>query len=92
MKFSEVINLKFGGENTYKIFDKLNLELIENTPEEICAITAEMHERLNDTWITTEEDKKLQQRFWVLCGRDKLKSPDLHIGTEFLRQNRDLLN
>ena len=70
----------------------MNLELEENTPEEIHAVTIEMDERLKGTWQTTEEDEKLQQRFWDLFGPDKLKSSDLRIGTEFLRQNRELLS
>ena len=85
------MNLEFGGKDTNEIFAKLNLELIENTPEEIRAVTIEMDERLNGTWDSTEEDKELQQRFWALFGPDKLKSPNLRIGTEYLRQNKELL-
>ena len=92
MSFFEIMNFKFGGRDTNEIFSKLNLELIENTPEEILAVTIEMEERLNGTWKTTEEDEELQERFWLLFGSDKLKSPELRIGTEFLRQNRELLN
>jgi len=89
MNFSEIVNLEFGGVNTNNIFEKLQLELIENTPEEICAVTTEMHERLNDTWVITEEDEELQKCFWALFGTDRLKSPDLRIGAEYLRENRE---
>jgi len=91
LRFSEVMNLNIGGVDTNEILSKLNLELIENTPEEILAATIEMDERLNRTWETTKEDEELQQRFWALFGPDKLKSPDLRIGAEYLRQNKDLL-
>ncbi len=91
MSFSEILNLEFGGEPTNNIFEKLQLELIENTPEEICAVTTEMHERVNDTWVSTEEDEELQKCFWALLGPDRLKSPDLHIGAEYLRENRAFL-
>ena len=91
MTFPEIMNLEFGGVNTNNIFEKLQLELIENTPEEICSVTIEMHERVNDTWATTEEDEKLQKRFWAHCGPAMLKSPDLRIGAEYLRQNINLL-
>ena len=70
---------------------KLNLQLIENTPEEIRAVTIEMDERINGRWNTTEEDEELQQRFWALYGPDKLKSPDLRIGAEYLRENQELI-
>ena len=92
MTFTEIMNFKFGGVDTNKIFSRMHLELIENTPEEICAVTVEMDERLNGTWETTEEDEKLQQRFWDLFGPDKLKSPNLRIGADYLRQNKDLLD
>ena len=91
MSFSEIINLEFGSIDTNEIFAKLNLELIENTPKEIRDVTIEMDERLNGTWVTTEEDEELQKRFWSLFGPDKLKSLNLRIGTEYLRQNKELL-
>jgi len=91
MSFSEIMSLEFGGKNTNEIFSELNLELIENTPEEIHTVTIEMDERLKGTWQTTPEDEKLQERFWALFGPDKLKSPDLHIGAEYLRENQELL-
>ena len=40
MSFFEIMNLDFGGKNTHEILSKLNLELIENTPEEIRANAA----------------------------------------------------
>ena len=91
MTFYEIMNLKFGGKDTNEIFEKLNLELIENTHEEISAVTIEMDERLNGTWQISEEDEKLQESFWALFGPDKLKSPDLLVGAEYLRQNKHLL-
>ncbi|MFC2117214.1 TIGR04372 family glycosyltransferase [Bacteroidota bacterium] len=91
MSFSEILNLKFGGKDTYEIFARLNLVLIENTAEEIIAVTIEMEQRLNDSWQNTEEDEELQKRFWALFDPDKHKNPAWRIGTEFLRQNRELL-
>ena len=92
MSFSEIMKLEFGGSDTNEIFSKLNLNLIENTPEEILDVTIEMDERLNGTWVSCEEDEELQDCFWALFGPNKLKSPDLRIGANFLRQNKDLLN
>ena len=91
MTFLEIMNLEFGGTDTNEIFQKLDLELIENTPEEIKAVSIEMDERLKGTWETKEEDEKLQEQFWLLFGPDKIKSPDLRIGIDFLRQNKDLI-
>ena len=91
MTFSEIMSLELGGKGTLETFSKLGLELIENTPEEILAATIEMDERLNGTWESTEEDEALQMRFWALIVPEKLKSHDLRIGAEYLRQNEDLL-
>ena len=91
MSFSEILNLEFGNRDTNEIFSNLNLELIENTPEEIQAVTIEMDERLSGIWQTTPEDEELQERFWALFSPDKLKSPDLRIGSQYLRDNRELL-
>ena len=74
-----------------KTFHYLGIELIENTPEEICDVTIEMDERLNGTWKTTKEDEELQHRFWDLFGLDKIKSPDLRIGSEYLTRNKELI-
>ena len=98
MNFTEIMNLEFGpiindaGNYTNKIFSELDLELLENTPDEIGEVTIEMDERLNGTWVTTEKDEELQKRFWALFGPDKLKSKNLRIGANYLRQNMDLLN
>jgi len=92
MVFSEILDLEFGGIETNEIFSKLNIELIENSPEEIRQVSIEMDERLNGTWETKEEDKELQERFWLLFGPNKIKSPNLRIGADFLRKNKDLIN
>jgi len=75
-----------------EMFEKFGIDLVENSPEEIAAVTIEMDERLKGTWVTTDEDEQLQSRFWSL-----FKTGELHgvirsrIGAEFLRQNRELL-
>ena len=92
LSFSEIMNLEFGGFDTNEIFSKLNLELIENTPEEIRMVTVEMDKRLNGTWQTTEEDEELQRRFRSLLAPNRYNRLfRSRIGAEFLRQNQELL-
>jgi len=73
-------------------YDKHNLEIIDNTPEEIAAAVTEMDERLKGTWEDTENDGDLHRQFVAL-----IKSKNLNpvfrsrISTEFLRRHRDLL-
>ena len=94
-------------------YERLELEVIENTPEEITSLAVEMHERLDGTWQGTEEDDELQREFWAIFNRSGRSGTfdaelfinqtpgswlgTLHgeirsrIGTEFLRQNKALL-
>lgn len=93
MTFKEIYNSGAGRFLLTEQYEKLGIELIENTPDEILDVSMEMHHRLNNTWETTEEDEVLQKMFW-----DHLPKSELHgeifasIGAAFLRQNRELLN
>jgi putative glycosyltransferase (TIGR04372 family) len=80
------------GPDTTEGFAKEQIELIENTPEEIKEVTLEMEDRLKGRWQSTGEDEELQERFWALYGPDLLKSQDLRIGAKFLRQYKYLLD
>jgi len=74
-------------------YENLGIELIENTPEEILDVSLEMHQRLNDTWETTEEDEELQNKFWRQFPKSELHGEIYaRIGSKFLRENKKLLN
>jgi len=92
MSFSEMTSINFFVVDTTKFFSDQGLEIIENSSDEIRSVSIEMDERLNKTWINNPEDEELQKRFWSIFGPEKLKSPNLRIGAEFLRNNIDLLN
>ena len=59
-----------------KEFKDNNIELEENTPEEIRDLVIEMDERINQKWKETEEDRILQNSFWTNYkkGVDNLNS------------------
>jgi hypothetical protein len=65
---------------------------VENTSEEIKDLVVEMDERIKGTWQSTPVDDELQRRFQALWlpGEVDRECP-VRIGTEFLRQNRHLL-
>ena len=66
--------------------------MIENTPEEIREAVIEMDERLKEVWVDTEEDERLQQRFWSIVESQEIhRPPKLRIGAAFLRQNQESL-
>jgi len=69
--------------------EKLGVELVKNTAEEILAACEEMIARLNGTWGSTEEDEILQTRYWDLICKSGHNGG--RIGAKFLRDNQDLL-
>ena len=79
-------------------FKQNDVELRENSPEEIRDIVIEMDDRLNGNWKETKEDKILQEKFWSIFKENikklNLKNP-LHgkikarFGSKYLRENQD---
>ena len=88
----EIIESHIGRFLKGQEYEQLGIEPIENTSEEISALAVEMHDRLNGTWTTTDEDEELQRLFWSSFEANELNGEfRLRIGAEFLRQNRELL-
>jgi putative glycosyltransferase (TIGR04372 family) len=66
--------------------------IVKNTPGQIVDVVTEHLARLNGTWLETEEDKMLQQKFrhLVLGGSaDDTVLP--RVGAKFLREHQHLL-
>jgi len=92
LNFQEIFSSRIAGFTLSQQYEKAGIEVVNNTPEEITALTIEMEERLKGTWKSSEEDEQLQQdfvSFYKLTDLDPALVP--RIGTEFLRQNRKLL-
>jgi putative glycosyltransferase (TIGR04372 family) len=93
LKFQEIIHSEVGLYQEASQYEQAGIEIINNTPEEILDVVIEREERLRGFWKTTDEYEYLQQRFWKLY-----KPSDIHgvlkarIGSQFLLQNKDLLN
>lgn len=93
MRFREILESGVGRFTSDEPYEQFGIEVVENSPEEIRAVVIEMDERLKGTWQTTEEDEALQRRFWSLFKASKLHNViRTRIGSEFLRQNRALLD
>jgi len=79
-------------------FKKNNIELKENTSEEIRDLAIEMDERVNRNWKEEDEDIKLQQVFWSIFEKNinnlyheggthgKIKAK---FSAKYLRDNKD---
>lgn len=98
LTFSEILQSDIGIFLRSEEYKNAEIELIENTSEEIKAATIEIDDRIKGIWETTEEDEELQRRFWGHFQEKDLKfvcqeksESLIRIGTEFLRQNRELL-
>ena len=70
-----------------------DIEIVKNTSEEITEVVLEMNQRLDDTWIESDEDKELQARFSALrASIPKWQVQEgVRIGADFLRRYQHLL-
>jgi len=58
--FSSNVALSFYSDE----YQNNDIELQENTPEEIKELVIEMDERISGSWKETQEDLRLQKKFW----------------------------
>ena len=92
--FREIFDWHIDDVRRGEEYERLDIEVIENTPEEITALAVEMDERLKRTWQPAAEDEELQRRFWSIYKADKLFHGEIlsRVGADFLRRNRELLD
>jgi len=93
LTFREIITSGMDSWGQSEEYARAGIEVVENTADEILALAKEMNERLDNRWVTTQEDEELQKRYNSLFPKHyyPCEVPS-RIGTEFLRQNRDLLD
>jgi hypothetical protein len=70
-----------------------DIEIVKNASEEITEVVLEMNQRLDGTWIESDEDKELQARFSALrASIPKWQVQEgVRIGADFLRRYQHLL-
>ena len=73
---------------------RLGVVLVRNSFDEILEACNEMNSRFDGTWVTTQQDEELQRRYQELIIKYSDK-PNWNgggrVGTQFLRDNQDLL-
>jgi putative glycosyltransferase (TIGR04372 family) len=93
LSFREVLDrgaLDFKRTHQYKAN---GLEVVDNTAEEILALAKELNERIDKTWQSQKEDLVLQERFdQIFPAEFKLDARQSLVGSDFLRQNQNLLD
>ena len=70
-----------------------DFEIVKNTAEEITEVVLEMNQRIDGTWVETDEDIELQDRFKKLRQHQppwKVQQ-SVRIGAAFLRRYKHLL-
>ena len=92
MKFGEIFESGAGRFLHTEQHEKMGVEVIENTPEEIRDAVLEMEARLNGTWEEEKENDELQRQFWEIFPRSELHGKiRSRIGADFLRHYSELL-
>ena len=98
LTISEIFSFNVASAFDTKIYEINNIELKENSPEEIKDLVIEMDDRLNDKWKETDEDIMLQKKFWSIF-KENIKNLNLEkplhgkikskFGAKFLRENQN---
>lgn len=92
LTFKEMIELGVHNFDKSEDYESINVDVIENTPEEIMEAAMEMDDRLKGTIKYSEEEEELQRSFWSIIPVAELPNEKhLRIGTDFLRKNMQLL-
>ena len=100
LTLSEILLSEIASCAATKQFEALEVELIENSPEEIKDIVVEAIERIENKWESMEIDDKLQNKFWkIFYSSNYIKSSRFahgklkaRFGTKFLRKDPNWLN
>ena len=86
LSFNDLFNFNF--EDKYF---KQKYEIHENSPSEIRSAIEEQIQRLDQSWVDTQENIYLQNRFWSLFGDYDYSRDGIFIGSSFLANNRYLI-
>lgn len=100
LSIREMLELKARGGGVFytEFYVENGIEVIENTEEEIYDLVKEMNERLDGTWVETEESIQMQERVQKILYDDIINSGleynlcwHCNISVNFLKRNPFLL-
>ena len=83
LSLNEIFDLGLALSLKTEEFQKKNIKLIENTPEEIRDAALELDDRLNNKYIETLEEKNLQKKFWDIYEKNLEKYNAKHLHGKF---------
>lgn len=104
----ETITLTAKCDRYDKNYKRRGITVIDNTEEEILMATIEMNEKLNHTWVITEEEKECMEKYWQIIdlwksrhrtvyprkrsGAEGYTMPPMPICYSYLKENMCLLD
>jgi putative glycosyltransferase (TIGR04372 family) len=97
LSLKEINDLKLINQWKVKEFEQKNVDIINNTPNEIKEAAIEMDDRLKKKWTIKESETHLQKKYWkILFNFTRFKkyfwlNDDFKISTNFLKQNESWL-
>ncbi len=92
MTFQEIFESGAGYFIHTSDYEAMGIDLLESAPEEIAAVVLEMEERMRGSWKSTEEDERLQRRFWELFPKTEYHGEiRSRMGADFLRWHKEWL-
>ena len=101
LSISEIFLSNVAGSLFSEEYENNNVELQENTPEEIRDLVIEMDNRIKGNWKETEQDILLQKSFWSIfkeCTDKSDFNENLHgqikakFSAKYLRDNKNWIN
>ena len=96
LSLCEMFEAGLAGASDSNRFEKVGVELVCNTPEEIRDLAIELDERLKGSWQPRPGDEELQQRFWAIfrehAPAESQGGIQPRIGAAFLRNHLYLLD
>lgn len=92
LSFKEGMSPNLAQCNTQQDFEKLEIKIIDNSPEDIKDLVLEMLNRLDGIQAYTESDIQLKNQFDKLFSAQSHYGMNGHIGLEFIRRYQNLLS
>ena len=98
LSISEIFSSNVASSADFNEFKLNEVELQENSPDEIKDLAVEMDDRLKGTWKETEEEVILQRKFWTILDENMKKlnikslykgKPKAKFGAKYLKENQN---
>jgi putative glycosyltransferase (TIGR04372 family) len=91
--FREVVARELAWAQLSDDYRRAGVEWMDNTPDEILELAAEMDDRLRGVWRNEPGDQELIDRFWHIFRPDEAERyVPSRVGVKFLRRHEHLLN